>query len=191
MRLLCSEARVDSQRLRPGYVTKKDAAKMLVSAGSFVDAPLFIDDIPGLTITDLRARATRLKSEEGAGTDLGLPPAHARQERQQPRAGNSGDFARAEALAKGLDIPVIALSQFNRKVEERADKRPMLSDLRESGAIEQDADSWPSSTVRKSTGRTPPRPGSPKIIIGKQRNGPIGMAKLAYIKNYTKFENLA
>jgi len=193
MRLLCSEARVDSHKIRTGFLSRQECAKMLMAAGYFMDAALYIDDTPAISSLELRAKARRMKADRGLGLIvvdyLQLMRSREGAERREQEI---SEISRSlKALAKELNIPVIALSQLNRKVEERHDKRPQLSDLRESGAIEQDADViafiyrdevYNTSTTDK---------GIAEISISKQRNGPTGRVKLAYINAYTRFENLA
>jgi replicative DNA helicase len=193
MRLLCSEARVDSHKIRTGFLNRQECAKMLMAAGYFMDAALYIDDTPAISSLELRAKARRMKADRGLGMIvvdyLQLMRSREGTERREQEI---SEISRSlKGLAKELNIPVIALSQLNRKVEERHDKRPQLSDLRESGAIEQDADViafiyrdevYNTSTTEK---------GIAEINISKQRNGPTGRVRLAYINSYTRFENLA
>jgi replicative DNA helicase len=193
MRLLCSEARVDSHKIRSGFLSQQEISKLLKAAGDFFDVPIYIDDTPAISALELRAKARRMMSDKGLGLVivdyLQLMRGREGAERREQEI---SEISRAlKALAKELNVPVIALSQLNRKVEERHNKRPVLSDLRESGAIEQDADViafiyrdevYNSGTTDK---------GIAEISIGKQRNGPIGEIKLAYINSYTRFENLA
>ncbi len=195
MRLLCSEARVDSHKIRTGFLSRQECGKLLQAAGLYMDVPIYIDDTPGISTLELRAKARRMMSDQGLGLIvvdyLQLMRGRESSERREQEI---SDISRSlKGLAKELDIPVIALAQLNRKVEERADKRPMLSDLRESGAIEQDADLiafiYRDEVYTKQACK---EPGIAEIIIGKQRNGPAGeTVKLAYIGTYTRFENLA
>jgi replicative DNA helicase len=156
------------------------------------DAPIFIDDAPALTPTEVRARARRLKREHG----LGLLVVDYLQLMQvagtkENRATEISEISRSlKALAKELAIPVIALSQLNRSVEQRADKKPVMSDLRESGAIEQDADLIIFIYREEIYEPDTPRKGVADIIIGKQRNGPVGEFHLTFLGEFTKFENL-
>jgi replicative DNA helicase len=156
------------------------------------DAPIFIDDGGALTPTEIRARARRLKREHG----LGLIVVDYLQLMQVPgtqenRATEISEISRSlKGLAKELDVPVIALSQLNRSVEQRQDKRPVMSDLRESGAIEQDADVIMFIYREEVYERDTPRKGIADIIIAKQRNGPVGDFRLTFLGEYTKFENL-
>jgi replicative DNA helicase len=155
-------------------------------------APIFIDDSPGLSPTDVRARARRLKREH----NLGLIVVDYLQLMQvagtvENRATEISEISRSlKALAKELDLPVIALSQLNRSVEQRVDKKPVMSDLRESGAIEQDADVIVFIFREEVYDKETPRKGIADIIIGKQRNGPVGEFHLTFLGEFTKFENL-
>ena len=195
MRLLCSEARVDSHKIRSGFLSRQECGKLLQAAGLFMDVPIYIDDTPGISPLELRAKARRIMADKGLGLVvvdyLQLMRGRETVERREQEI---SEISRSlKGLAKELDIPVIAIAQLNRKVEERADKRPLLSDLRESGAIEQDADViafiYRDEVYAKQGCK---EPGVAEIIIGKQRNGPSGeTVKLAYISTYTRFENLA
>ncbi len=195
MRLLCAEARVDSHKIRSGFLSRQECGKLLQAAGLYMDVPIYIDDTPSISPLELRAKARRMMSDQGLGMVLVdyLQLMRGR-ETSERREQEISDISRSlKGLAKELDIPVIALSQLNRKVEERTDKRPLLSDLRESGAIEQDADViafiYRDEAYTKQACK---EPGVAEIIIGKQRNGPSGeTVKLAYINTYTRFENLA
>jgi replicative DNA helicase len=193
MRLLCAEARVDSQKLRSGFLSRDECSKMLIAAGYFMEVPIYIDDTPAISPMELRAKSRRMMADKGLGMVvvdyLQLMKGRDSVERREQEI---SEISRSlKALAKELHIPVIALSQLNRKVEERADKRPMLSDLRESGAIEQDADVIAFIYRDEVYNPATADKGIAEIIIGKQRNGPTGRVKLAYINSYTKFENLA
>ncbi len=157
------------------------------------EAPIYIDDTPGLTVLEMRAKARRLKSEQ----DLGLIVVDYLQLMQgkstaENRAQEISDISRSlKAMAKELNVPVLALSQLNRSLESRTDKRPQLADLRESGAIEQDADVimfiYRDEVYNRAEGN--PNRGLAEIIVGKQRNGPTGVIKLTFLGEYTKFEN--
>ena len=195
MRLLCSEARVDSHKIRSGFLSRQECGKLLQAAGLFMDVPIYIDDTPSISPLELRAKARRMMADQGLGLVvvdyLQLMRGRDGVERREQEI---SEISRSlKGLAKELDIPVIALAQLNRKVEERNDKRPLLSDLRESGAIEQDADViafiYRDEVYAKQACK---EPGVAEIIIGKQRNGPSGeTVKLAYISTYTRFENMA
>lgn len=192
MRLLCSEAMVDAQRLRRGNLRDSDWPKLTRAAGVLSEAPIYIDDTPAITTLEIRAKARRLFAEHRIGM---LVVDYL----QLMRASGSYDVREQEiseisrslkALAKELRIPIIALSQLNRGVEGRSDKRPMISDLRESGAIEQDADVVLFIYRDEVYDKESKDKGEAEIIIGKQRQGPLGMAKLAFLGQHTKFENL-
>ena len=194
MRLLCSEARVDSHKIRSGFLSRQECGKLLQAAGLYMDVPIYIDDTPGISPLELRAKARRMMADQGLGMVVIDYLQLMRGRDSERREQEISDISRSlKGLAKELNIPVIALAQLNRKVEERTDKRPMLSDLRESGAIEQDADLiafiYRDEVYTKQACK---EPGIAEIIIGKQRNGPAGeTVKLAYINTYTRFENLA
>jgi replicative DNA helicase len=194
MRLLCSEARVNSHSLRMGYTKHSEFAELAIVAGYLSEAPLYIDDSAGVSMMELRAKARRLKAEVNVGAIfidyLQLITVREQAEnRQQQIAVISRSL---KNLAKELDIPVVCLSQLSRAVESRGgDRRPMLSDLRESGAIEQDADTV-LMLYRPEfyEGENSEHAGMAEVIIAKQRNGPTGTVKLAFIKEYTRFERL-
>ena len=194
MRMLCSLGKVDLSKVRKGFLDDEDWQRLYHAADVLSQAPIYIDDTPAITTLELRARTRRLKAERGVGlvmVDYLQLMRSAR--RVDSRELEISEISRSlKALAKELNIPVIALSQLNRKVEERTNKRPMLSDLRESGAIEQDADVimfiYRDDAYNKRDDN--PRKGIAEIIIGKQRNGPVGVAELAYLPSYTAFEDL-
>ena len=195
MRLLCAEARVDSQRVRNGFFSDRDWNRLTDAAEILADAPIYIDDSPDVTAMEIRAKARRLMMEKGLGMViidyLQLMKSSISSERRDLEI---SEISRSlKALAKELNVPVVALSQLNRKLEERSDKRPQLSDLRESGALEQDADVvafiYRDEVYNKDENN--PNRGKAEIILGKQRNGPIGTAHLAFLNMYTRFENLA
>ena len=197
MRMLCAEARVNSHLLRTGRLGEKDFTKLGMVVGNLAEAPIYIDDTPGLSLLELRAKARRLKADKGLGMliidylQLIQGPRGA-ESRQQEISAISRSL---KALAKELNIPVVALSQLSRAVESRSgDKRPMLSDLRESGAIEQDADVVifiyrPERYGEKMDKEGNSLEGVAEIIIGKQRNGPTGTVKLTFLDEYARFEN--
>jgi replicative DNA helicase len=193
MRILCCQGRVDLVNLRRGSIDDQDWAKLYDAAEVISNAPIFVDDTPALSTMELRARCRRLKSEHGLGLVVVDYLQLMRASRDiDSREQEISDISRnLKALAKELNIPVIALSQLNRKVEERGDKRPMLSDLRESGAIEQDADVimfiYRDEVYNK---EKTTKPNVAEIIIGKQRNGPVGEVELYFKKQYSRFENL-
>jgi replicative DNA helicase len=195
MRLMCAEARVDAHKVRTGRLPEDEWKKLSVSVGRLYKAKIFIDDTPGLGILELRAKARRLKAEH----DVGLVVVDYLQLMSGPRTAQSREqeisaISRSlKALAKELNIPVIALSQLNRAVEARSDKKPALADLRESGAIEQDADvvlfvHRPEMYgLETSDGES--TEGLAELIVGKQRNGPTDTVRLQFIKHYARFEN--
>ena len=194
LRMLCSEARVDSARARSGFLGDKDWPKLAQAAARISESNIFIDDNSNTTALTLKAKCRRLKRERNK--NLGLVIVDYMQLMGSPKPGENREKEIAEisrslkALAKELQIPVIALSQLNRQVESRENRRPMLADLRESGAIEQDADVI-AFIYREEMykGKESKEPGVAEIIVAKQRNGPTDTAKLTYINNYTRFEN--
>jgi len=194
IRMLCSEAHVEGTRLRTGFLTESDWPKLTIAAGNLSDAPIFIDDSAALSILELRAKARRLNAEHGLGMImidyLQLMRGRTRVESRQQEI---SEISRSlKALAKELNVPVIAVSQLSRKTEERRDFRPQLSDLRESGAIEQDADVilflYRDELYNRSEDN--PNRGKAEVIIGKQRNGPIGKIELAFLDKFTTFKDL-
>jgi replicative DNA helicase len=194
MRLLGSHGRVDLSRLRSGYLNDEDWSRLYQAAEDLSRAPIYIDDTPALSTMELRARCRRLKAQKEVGLIIVdylqlMRSSHRSDSREQEISDISRNL---KALAKELNVPVLALSQLNRKVEERSDKRPVLSDLRESGAIEQDADIivfiYRDAVYNKAEDN--PNRNIAEIIIGKQRNGPVGMLRLAYFGQYTVFDNL-
>ena len=199
-RMLCSEAEIDSQRIKTGNMQSKDWEKLADAMNSFAQAPIYIDDTSGCTITDIRAKCRRLKMEE---KNLGLilidylqlMEGSGREDRMQQISAISRGL---KILAKELDVPVIALSQLSRAVESRTDKRPMLSDLRESGSIEQDADIvmfiYRDEYYKKAEGEEEEaikavNKGESEIIVAKHRNGGLATIKLLFQGNITKFKN--
>ena len=194
-RILCSEAQVDAQKVRQGFTSAKDIERLTNAAGLLSEAPIFVDDTPAISTLNIRARARRLKAEH----DIGLVIVDYLQlvrssERSENRQQEISSISRSmKALAKELAIPVIALSQLSRAVETRGgDRRPMLSDLRESGAIEQDADLV--LFLYRPEFYHPDDPemiGKAELIIAKQRNGPTGRMNLTFEKQYTRFYSLA
>ncbi|MBU4485010.1 replicative DNA helicase [bacterium] len=194
-RMLCCEARVDASKLRGGYLSESDWPRLTRAAGALSESSIFIDDSPAMNVLEMRAKARRLQREHGLGLvivdylqlmrGIGRSGAESR-EREISEISRS-----LKALAKELAIPVVALSQLNRGVESRQDKRPQLADLRESGSIEQDADVVAFIYREEVYNKDTPDKGVAELIIGKQRNGPIGRIKLAFLGQYTRFENLA
>lgn len=194
MRMLSVFAKVELSKLRRGNLDDDDWRNVHYAVEELSRAPIFIDDTPAISTLELRARTRRLKSQHGIGLVMVDYLQLMRSSRRvDSRELEISDISRSlKALAKELGIPVIALAQLNRKVEERQNKRPMLSDLRESGAIEQDADIimfiYRDEAYNKRDDN--PRKGVAEIIIGKQRNGPTGTVELAYVAGYTAFEDL-
>jgi replicative DNA helicase len=191
LRMLCADARVDAHRLRTGNLQEKDWTRLAKAYADLSASKIFIDDSASLTPLEMRAKCRRLKAEHGLGLVvvdyLQLVSAPGRAEnRQQEIAAVSRSL---KGLAKELSVPVVALSQLSRAPEARTEKRPQLSDLRESGALEQDADVVMFIYREEEYKPTEENRGVAEIIIGKQRNGPTGMLKLAFIKEYTRFEN--
>lgn len=200
-RLLCSVAKVDASRLRTGHLGDSDWPKLTSGAGILSEAPIYIDDTPSISILELRAKCRRLKADKGLGLVvidyLQLMRGHNAESRQQEISEISRSL---KALAKEIKVPVVALSQLNRSLENRTDKRPIMADLRESGAIEQDADvimfvyrdSVYCDVCKKRDGSCDKgHDKDAEVIIGKQRNGPIGTVKLTFRGEFTRFENQA
>jgi len=195
MRLLSSVGKIDSQRIRTGRLQNDDWPKLTRAVGMLSEAPIYIDDTPAVSVLEMRAKVRRLASQ----FDIGLVVVDYLQLMQgrgntENRTQEISDISRSlKALAKEHHIPVLALSQLNRGLESRTDKRPMMADLRESGAIEQDADVicfiYRDEVYNKSEDN--PNKGSAEVIIGKQRNGPTGMVKLTFLKEFTMFENMS
>jgi replicative DNA helicase len=190
-RLLCSEARVDSSKLRGGYLKETDWPKLIKAASQLSKAPLFIDDTPALSVLEMRAKSRRLKKEHALGLIVVDYLQLMRSDITESREREISDISRSlKALAKELHVPVVALSQLNRGVELRQNRRPQLSDLRESGAIEQDADVIAFIYRDEVYNKDTPERGVAEIIIGKQRNGPTGTVKLKFFNEFTRFEEL-
>jgi len=202
MRLFASLAKIDFGKMRTGHFQDTDWPRLTRAAGILHDSKIFIDDTPAISVLELRSKARRLKSEHDIGLIIvdylqlmkGGPNTESRQQ-------EISDISRSlKALAKELNVPVVALSQLNRELEKRNDKRPMMSDLRESGAIEQDADvimfvyreAVYCDACRKRDGScTQNHERNAEVIIGKQRNGALGTVKLAFFGEHTRFENLS
>jgi replicative DNA helicase len=191
LRMLCSDARVDAHRLRTGRLQEKDWARLAKAYADLSASRIFIDDSATLTPLEMRAKCRRLKAEHGLGMVivdyLQLVSSSGRVENRQQEI--SAISRSLKGLAKELRVPVVALSQLSRAPEARTDRRPQLSDLRESGAIEQDADVVMFIYREEEHKPTDENRGIAEIIIGKQRNGPTGSLKLAFIKEFTRFEN--
>ncbi len=192
-RMLCSQARVDAHKVRSGYLAPSDWPKLTSAAGRLSGSSIFIDDTPAISALELRAKARRLKSHHDIQLIvldyLQLMRGNTKTDNRQQEI---SEISRSiKALARELSIPIIALSQLSRAVESRQDHRPQLSDLRESGAIEQDADVVVLMMREEYYNPTEENRGVAEINIAKQRNGPVGTVKLAFIKEYMRFENLA
>ena len=195
MRMLSSLGQIDQHRLRTGRLNDDDWPRLTSAIALLNEAPLFIDDTPALTVTELRARARRLKREHGLSMIvidyIQLMQGSSRSSNEN-RATEISEISRnLKALAKELEVPVVALSQLNRSLEQRPNKRPIMSDLRESGAIEQDADLIVFIYRDEVYNEDSAEKGKAEIIISKQRNGPIGTVALTFQGKYTRFENFA
>ncbi|HPQ94368.1 MAG: replicative DNA helicase [Thiothrix sp.] len=192
MRLMSSMGRVDQHRVRTGQLTEDDWPRIAMAVKIFADSPMYIDDSPALSPNEVRARARRLVREQG---QLGLIVLDYLQlmrgnGNSENRVNEVSEISRAlKALAKELTVPIIVLSQLNRSLEQRPNKRPIMSDLRESGAIEQDADVIMFVYRDEVYNPESAEKGSAEIIIAKQRNGPIGAVRLTFLGQYTRFEN--
>lgn len=192
-RMICSEAKVDSQRVRKGYIEQQEWGQIGQAVATLSEANIFIDDTPGIPILELRSKARRLKSERGLDLiivdylQLVTSP-HRSENRQQEIAYITRQL---KELARELEVPLVALAQLSRQVEQRQDKRPMLSDLRESGEIEQTADVVAFIYREDYYDPETPEQNVAELIISKQRNGPTGKIKLMFNKQFGKFENLA
>lgn len=190
MRLISAEGQIDSQRLRSGHLMEEHWKRLGLALARLSEAPIYIDDTPGLSVTEIRARTRRLQQEQGLDLVLidYLQLMQGRGGRAENRQQEISEISRSlKALARELKVPVVALSQLSRAVESRTDKRPMLSDLRESGAIEQDADLV--AFIYRDDYYNPEseRPNITEVIIAKQRNGPVGKVDLVFLKDYGKF----
>jgi len=192
-RIICSEANIDASRMRTGYFDGNDWERMSVALGTLSEAKIFIDDTPALTVYDIRAKCRRLKKEHGLGMIVidYLQLIAGRGRRGANRQEEVSEISRTlKQIARELEVPVIALSQLSRGVEQRQDKRPMMSDLRESGAIEQDADIVAFLYRDDYYDKESEKKNIIEIIIAKQRNGPVGTVELAFLKNFNKFVSL-
>jgi replicative DNA helicase len=192
-RMLCAHAKVDAHKVRTGYLATSDWPRLTAAAGKLSEAPIFIDDTPAISVMELRAKARRLKAQKDIQMIIldymQLMRGSSNAENRQQEI---SEISRSlKALARELNIPVVAISQLSRAVEARTDHRPQLSDLRESGAIEQDADVVVLILREEYYNPTPENQGIAEVIIAKQRNGPVGSLKLSFIKEYTRFENIA
>jgi replicative DNA helicase len=193
MRMLCSEGRVDAHRFRSGFLARSEWPQLASALATLSEAKIFIDDTPGISVLEMRAKARRLAAEQKQldliiVDYLQLMSGSRRAESRQQEV--SQISRELKALAKEMNVPVIALSQLSRASESRTDHRPLLSDLRESGSLEQDADVVAFIFREEQYNRTEENAGLAEIIIAKQRNGPTGTVKLAFLKEFTRFENM-
>ncbi|NOU95612.1 replicative DNA helicase [Paenibacillus sp. LMG 31456] len=191
-RMVSAEGNVDASRIRTGYLEQDDWEKVTMAMGALSDANIFIDDSPSITVNEIRAKCRKLKKEKGLGMILidylQLISGNGRKENRQQEV---SEISRTlKQIARELDVPVIALSQLSRGVEQRQDKRPMMSDIRESGSIEQDADIVAFLYRDDYYDKETEKKNIIEIIIAKQRNGPVGTVELAFLKNFNKFVTL-
>lgn len=192
MRMMASLGRIDSNKIRTGKLEDADWPRLTSAVGILNEAPIFIDDTPGLNPMEIRSRARRIHREHGLGMIVidYLQLMQSAKGNGENRATEISEISRSlKGLAKELGVPVLALSQLNRSLEQRPNKRPIMSDLRESGAIEQDADLIVFIYRDEVYNEDSPDKGTAEIIISKQRNGPIGMARLTFLGKYTRFES--
>jgi len=192
-RIICAESNVDAQRMRTGHLEGDDWEKLSMAIGSLSEAQIYIDDTPGITVSELRAKCRRLKKEKGLGMILidYLQLIQGRGKAGENRQQEVSEISRTlKQIARELEVPVIALSQLSRGVEQRQDKRPMMSDLRESGSIEQDADIVAFLYRDDYYDKESEKKNIIEIIIAKQRNGPVGTVELVFLKNFNKFVSL-
>lgn len=192
-RMLCAEGNIDSQRLRTGNLEADDWGKLTMAMGSLSNAGIYIDDSPGIRVSDIRSKCRRLKQEHGLGMIIidYLQLIQGSEQSKENRQQEVSEISRSlKGLARELEVPLIALSQLSRGVEQRQDKRPMMSDLRESGSIEQDADIVSFLYRDDYYDEESEQQNIIEIIISKQRNGPTGTVELAFVKEYNKFVDL-
>ncbi|OMP66413.1 replicative DNA helicase [Domibacillus epiphyticus] len=193
MRMLCAEGNINAQSLRTGALTDEDWRKLTMAMGSLSNSGIYIDDTPGVRIGEIRSKCRRLKQEQGLGMILidYLQLIQGNGRSGENRQQEVSEISRSlKALARELEVPVIALSQLSRGVEQRQDKRPMMSDIRESGSIEQDADIVAFLYRDDYYDKESENKNMIEIIIAKQRNGPTGTVELAFVKEYNKFVNV-
>jgi replicative DNA helicase len=200
LRMLCSRSRVNMRNVRDGFLAERDFPKLTGSAGKLANAPLFIDDSSGLSILQLRAKARRMHQRYGIKLFVidYLQLLHSTARRAENRQQEIADISNGvKSLAKELSVPIIVLSQLNRELEREKNRKPRLSDLRESGAIEQDADLVGLLYKPSSGDDEEAQPGAEEealpvnLLIAKQRNGPTGDVHLTFLKSYTRFESAA
>ncbi|MFD0716140.1 replicative DNA helicase [Paenibacillus sp. GCM10027626] len=192
-RMVCAESNVDAGRMRTGFLEGDDWEKLTMAIGALSEAQIYIDDTPGITVADIRAKCRRLKKERGLGMILidYLQLIQGRGKAGENRQQEVSEISRTlKMIARELEVPVIALSQLSRGVEQRQDKRPMMSDLRESGSIEQDADIVAFLYRDDYYDKESEKKNIIEIIIAKQRNGPVGTVELAFLKSFNKFVGL-
>ncbi|WP_194843487.1 replicative DNA helicase [Paenibacillus sp. FSL W8-1187] len=192
-RMVCAESNVDAGRMRTGFLEGDDWEKLTMAIGALSEAEIYIDDTPGITVSDIRAKCRRLKKERNLGMILidYLQLIQGRGKAGENRQQEVSEISRTlKQIARELEVPVIALSQLSRGVEQRQDKRPMMSDLRESGSIEQDADIVAFLYRDDYYDKETEKKNIIEIIIAKQRNGPVGTVELAFLKNFNKFVSL-
>ncbi len=194
MRMLCSEGHVDAHRFRTGFLSRDEWGRLAGALGRLAETRIYIDDTPGISVLEMRAKARRLAAEQKK-LDLiivdYLQLMSGSSRRAESRQQEVSQISRElKGLAKELNVPLIALSQLSRAPESRTDHRPQLADLRESGAIEQDADVVAFIYREEQYNRTEENAGIAEIIVSKQRNGPTGVVKLAFLKEFTRFENM-
>jgi replicative DNA helicase len=197
LRMLTAEARIDAHRLRGGFLGEKDWGRLSQAIGTLSEAKIFIDDSPSIGVLEMRAKCRRLASEHGLNlVIIDYIQLMQGRGRFENRTLELASISRSmKGLAKELNVPIVVLSQLSRAPESRSDHRPQLSDLRESGALEQDADLvmfiYREDLYADKNQPPTEAQGVAEIIIGKQRNGPTGVVKLAFIREFTRFENLA
>jgi replicative DNA helicase len=197
LRLLTAEARIDAHRLRGGFLAERDWGKLSQAIGTLSEAKIFVDDSPSIGVLEMRAKCRRLASEHGLHLVIvdyiQLMQGRGRFENRNLELASISRSLKG--LAKELNVPIVVLSQLSRAPESRSDHRPQLSDLRESGALEQDADVvvfiYREDQYADKNAGSPDAQGVAEVIVGKQRNGPTGVVKLAFIREFTRFENLA
>jgi len=194
MRMLCSEGHVDAHRFRSGFLSRDEWARLAGALGTISETKIFIDDTPGISVLEMRAKARRLAAEQKR-LDLiivdYLQLMSGSSRRSESRQQEVSQISRElKGLAKELNVPLVALSQLSRAPEARTDHRPQLADLRESGAIEQDADVVAFIYREEQYNRTEENAGVAEVIVAKQRNGPTGTVNLAFLKEFTRFENM-
>ncbi|TCS80791.1 replicative DNA helicase [Tepidibacillus fermentans] len=192
-RMVSAEGNLDAHKLRTGQMEEEDWQKLTMAMSTLSEAPIYIDDTPGITVYDIRAKLRRLKAERGLGLVVidYLQLIHGRGKSDNRQQEISEISRQLKRIARELEVPVIALSQLSRAVEQRQDKRPMLSDIRESGSIEQDADIVAFLYRDDYYNPETEKQNIVEIIIAKHRNGPVGKVELVFLKNYNKFVNYA